>query len=117
MSNNNSSSVLENESNKASKESTYKYGFSSNLDQEVFEAGLNEGIVRQISAQNNEPKWLLDYRLKAFAFWCKSTQPNWAKLNIDPIDYQSIRYFAGVKKTQKSLSFKEIKEDWLSKFG
>ena len=91
----------------------YKYGFSSNLDQEIFPVGLNQDVIKQISLKKNEPEWLLAYRLKAFAFWQKSAQPNWAKLNIAPIDYQSISYFAGVKKSQLAKPFSETKQEWL----
>jgi Fe-S cluster assembly protein SufB len=94
--------------------SDYKYGFTSDLDQDIFLIGLNEEIVKQISLKKNEPDWLLAYRLKAFAFWQNSTQPNWAKLNIAPIEYQSISYFAGVKKSQLAQPFDETKKEWLS---
>ncbi len=96
-----------------SNSSDYKYGFTSDLNQDIFPIGLSEAIVRQISLKKNEPNWLLVYRLKAFAFWQKSQQPNWAKLNITPIDYQSISYFAEVKKPPTTKPFSETKKEWL----
>ena len=72
----------------------YKYGFSTDVETEVIPIGLNEDVVRLISKKKNEPEWLLDFRLKAFAHWQKSTMPTWAKLNIPPIDYQANRNIA-----------------------
>jgi Fe-S cluster assembly protein SufB len=91
----------------------YKYGFSSDLNQNIIPKGLSEEVIRLISSQKKEPKWLLDYRLKSFHFWQKSVQPNWAKLKIDPIDYQAISYLAEVKKPKPTKMFKETKKDWL----
>ena len=91
----------------------YQYGFSSDLDQDIFPVGLDQSVIERISATKNEPKWLLEYRLKAFQFWQKSTQPNWAKLNIKPIDYQAISYFASVKQPKATLTLSELKAGWL----
>ncbi|HAB90592.1 MAG TPA: Fe-S cluster assembly protein SufB [Bacteroidetes bacterium] len=81
-------------------EDVYKYGFTTDIDQERAEVGLNEDTIRYISAKKNEPKWLLDWRLKAFDVWKKMESPDWAHLNISAIDYQSISYYASSKKKQ-----------------
>ena len=81
----------------------YKYGFTTDVDQEVFPKGLNEDIVRKISAKKNEPKWLLDFRLNAYKRWLRMEDPDWAKLNIDKIDYNEMSYFASPKKAPDSL--------------
>ncbi len=73
---------------------TYKYGFVTDIECEDFPLGLNEDIVRMISAKKNEPEWLLEFRLKAFKRFLTMRAPDWAKLNIEPIDYQAIRYYA-----------------------
>lgn len=74
--------------------SDYKYGFVTDIDTEVIPPGLNEDVVRLISKKKEEPEWLLDFRLRAFAAWQKMEMPHWAKLDIAPIDYQSISYYA-----------------------
>lgn len=82
----------------------YKYGFSTNIETETIEKGLNEDVVRLISAKKNEPAWLLDFRLKAFRHWLTLKMPTWAHLNIPEIDYQQIAYYAAPRKnTPKSL--------------
>ena len=81
----------------------YKYGFTTDVDQEIFPKGLNEDIVRKISAKKNEPKWLLDFRLNAYKRWLRMEDPDWAKLNIDKIDYNKMSYFASPKKAPDSL--------------
>ena len=77
----------------------YRYGFVSQIDTDVIEKGLNEEIVRKISALKNEPEWLLEFRLKAFRHWLTLEQPTWGHVNLPPIDYQDISYFAAPKKT------------------
>ena len=81
----------------------YKYGFTTEVDQEIFPIGLNEDIVRKISAKKNEPKWLLDFRLNAYKRWLRMEDPDWAKLNIDKIDYNKMSYYASPKKAPDSL--------------
>ena len=75
----------------------YQYGWHSDLDTDVAPPGLNEDVVRLISAKKNEPEWLLDWRLAAYEAWTQMDEPDWAKLNIAPIDYQSISYWAAPK--------------------
>ncbi|MDH3700237.1 MAG: Fe-S cluster assembly protein SufB [Alphaproteobacteria bacterium] len=75
----------------------YKYGFVTDIDLDYAPKGLNENIVRFISAKKNEPEWLLEWRLKAFAHWLKMPEPEWAKVEFPPIDYQDAYYYAAPK--------------------
>ncbi len=80
----------------------YKYGFVTDIETAVIPKGLNEDIVRQISALKHEPEWLLEFRLKAFAYWKTLKQPTWGHVNLPEIDYQAISYYAAPKqKTDK----------------
>ena len=79
-------------------QSEYQHGFTTDLEQEFIPKGLNEDIIRIISARKEEPEWLLDFRLKAFRKWQTMTMPGWAHLNIPEIDYQDIIYYASPKK-------------------
>jgi Fe-S cluster assembly protein SufB len=88
--------------------STYEWGFSSDIEQEFAPKGLNEDTVRYISAKKGEPQWLLDWRLKAFAKWQTMEGPNWAKLNVPPIDYQNAYYYAEPKEKPKLGSLDEV---------
>lgn len=82
----------------------YKYGFTTDIDTEVFPMGLNEEIIRLISAKKNEPEWLLDFRIKSYRHWLTMKMPTWAHLEIPPIDFQKISYFAAPrKKSPKSM--------------
>ncbi|HEV2189746.1 MAG TPA: Fe-S cluster assembly protein SufB, partial [Stellaceae bacterium] len=75
----------------------YKYGFVTEIETESAPPGLNEDTVRFISAKKGEPEWLLDWRLAAFRAWEKMEAPNWAKLNVAPIDYQGATYWSAPK--------------------
>jgi Fe-S cluster assembly protein SufB len=75
----------------------YKYGFVTDIEQETVPPGLNEDVIRLISAKKHEPEWLLEWRLKAFRHWLTMQEPTWANVKYDPIDYQSIRYFSAPK--------------------
>ena len=66
----------------------YKYGFVTDIETETVPRGLNEDIVRMISKRKEEPQWMTEYRLEAFRHWQTLTMPEWAHLNIPPIDYQ-----------------------------
>ncbi len=79
-------------------EGEYKYGFTSDIDTEFIRKGLDEDIVRLISAKKGEPEWLLEYRLKAFRHWQTLSVPTWAHLDIPPIDFQDIIYYAAPRK-------------------
>jgi len=81
----------------------YKYGFTSDIETDIIPTGLNEDVVRLISAKKEEPEWLLNFRLKAFEHWKKLEPPTWAHLDIPEIDFQKISYFAAPKKKVKSM--------------
>ena len=75
----------------------YRHGFVTDIESETVLPGLNEDVVRWISARKQEPEWLLDWRLKAYRQWLKMPQPHWAHLKIAPIDFQAISYFSAPK--------------------
>ncbi len=87
---------------------TYKWGFSSDIESDFAPKGLNEDVVRFISAKKNEPEWMLDWRLKAFRQWLKLESPDWAKLQIAPIDYQDAYYYAAPKAKPTLQSLDEL---------
>ena len=74
--------------------SDYKYGFSTDVDEIRPPKGLNEEIIKFISAQKDEPEWMLEWRLNAFKVFNKLPKPQWAKLNIPEIDYQDCYYYS-----------------------
>ena len=94
----------------------YKYGFISNINTEIIDKGLNEDVIRLISSKKNEPEWLLEFRLKAYRYWLTLEMPNWAHLNIPPIDYQAISYYADPLKKKKSNENKEIDPELMKTF-
>ena len=94
----------------------YKYGFISNVNTDIIEKGLNEDVIRLISAKKNEPEWLLEFRLQAYIYWLTLEMPNWAHLNIPPIDYQAISYYADPLKKKKSDENKEIDPELMKTF-
>jgi Fe-S cluster assembly protein SufB len=75
----------------------YKHGFVTDIESETVPPGLNEDTVRWISARKGEPEWLLEWRLEAYRRWLEMAQPDWAHLNIEPIDFQAISYFSAPK--------------------
>ncbi|SNS51424.1 Iron-regulated ABC transporter membrane component SufB [Sphingomonas laterariae] len=92
----------------AQKASTYEWGFTTDIEQDFAPKGLNEDTVRFISAKKNEPEWMLEWRLKAFRLWQTMTPPDWAKLNVPPIDYQDAYYYAAPKAKPKLSSLDEV---------
>jgi len=88
--------------------SDYKYGFITDIDQELIPPGLNEDVVRLISNKKSEPKWMLDWRLKAFSQWKRMEEPDWASLNYKKTDYNNIIYYAAPKKKKKLKSLDEV---------
>ncbi len=86
----------------------YEHGWSADIETDFAPKGLSEDTVRFISAKKNEPEWMLEWRLKAFAMWQKMEMPDWAKLNIDPIDYQDAYYYAAPKEKPKLGSLDEV---------
>jgi Fe-S cluster assembly protein SufB len=86
----------------------YKYGFVTDVEQDIAPKGLNEDIVRLISAKKREPEWLLEWRLKAYRVWLKMTEPTWQNVKYEPIDYQAISYYAAPKEKKKLGSMDEV---------
>jgi Fe-S cluster assembly protein SufB len=78
----------------------YKYGFYTDIETDSAPPGLNEDIVRLISAKKNEPQWLLDWRLKSYRHWLTMVEPTWPNVHYPPIDYQSIIYYSAPKQAK-----------------
>ncbi len=96
--------------------SDYKYGFTTEIDTETIGKGLSEETVRLISEKKGEPEWLLQFRLEAYRHWLTLEQPDWALLNIPPIDYQDIIYYAAPKKKEGPKSLDEVDPELLRTF-
>ncbi len=95
----------------------YKHGFVTSIETESMRKGLDEDIIRMISAKKSEPDWLLDYRLKAYRHWLTMEEPHWARADYKPIDYQSIRYYSAPKSvTEKPKSLDELDPELLKTF-
>lgn len=88
--------------------SEYKYGFVTNIESDDAPKGLNEDIVRFISAKKNEPEWMLEWRLKAYRHWQTMEQPEWANVTFPPIDFQDIIYYSAPKQKIAPNSLDEI---------
>lgn len=93
----------------------YKYGFVTTVEAEVIEKGLSEKTVRQISEKKNEPEWMLEYRLKAYRHFLTLKMPDWAKLEIPPIDLDAIHYYSAPKK-KETQSLDEVDPEVLATF-
>ena len=78
-------------------EKGYEHGFYTDIESDTVPPGLNEDVIRLISSKKNEPEFMLQWRLKAYRHWLTMTPPNWAKLDVEPIDYQSISYYSSPK--------------------
>ncbi len=85
-----------------------RYGFVTDVEQEIVPRGINEDTVRLISGKKNEPAWLLDWRLKAYRIWLTMKEPTWANLKYGPIDYQNIIYYAAPKRPAALQSLDEV---------
>lgn len=85
-------------------EQDYKYGFTSDVETDIIPCGINEDIVRLISAKKGEPEWMLEFRLKAFRKWVTMPVPTWAHLDIPEIDFQKISYYAAPRKVDPNAS-------------
>ena len=88
--------------------STYKWGFVSDIESDMAPKGLSEDTVRYISAKKDEPQWLLDWRLKAYRLWLTMDAPDWAKVDIAPIDYQDMYFYAAPKAKPTLASLDEL---------
>ena len=96
---------------------TYKHGWVTNIEMETVPHGLDEDVIRLISAKKEEPEWLLEWRLKAFRHWQTMTEPRWANVRYPEIDYQAHRYYAAPKRASKQLSsLDEVDRELLDTF-
>ena len=89
-------------------EEPYKYGFETQIESDTAPKGLSEEIIRFISAKKNEPEWLLAFRLKSYQHWLTLKEPHWGKLSYQPIDYQSLYYYAAPKKNATPPRLDEV---------
>jgi Fe-S cluster assembly protein SufB len=95
----------------------YQYGFTTDLEAESLPPGLDESVVRAISARKGEPPWLLDFRLKAYRYWQEMTEPTWQFFRFAPIDYQDIVYFSAPKSQKNGpKSLEEVDPEILQMF-
>jgi len=94
----------------------YKYGFTSDIEMETFPKGLDESVVRLISAKKNEPEFLLEWRLKAYRHWLTMEEPEWPNVKYPKIDFQDIIYFAAPKKKPEYESLDEVDPELLRTF-
>ena len=92
---------------------TYKYGFFSDIESDKAPKGLNEDIVRFISAKKNEPAWMLEWRLEAFRRWLTMREPTWSRVEHAPIDYQDLYYYSAPKSTAGPKSLDEVDPELL----
>ena len=86
----------------------YKYGFYSDIEMERIPKGLNEDVVKFISAKKNEPDWLLEFRLKSYRHWLTMKMPKWPNLRIPPINYKDIIFYAAPKQRKALNSIDDI---------
>ena len=87
---------------------SYEFGFTTEIESDKAPAGLSEDIIRLISAKKEEPEWLLQWRLEAFAMWQTMQEPNWPHLNYEKPDYQAISYYAAPKQKKQLNSMDEV---------
>ncbi len=86
----------------------YKYGFVTDVEQDIVPKGLSEDVIRLISAKKEEPAWLLDWRLQAYRLWLKMAEPAWQNVTFEKVDYQGISYYAAPKEKKKLGSMDEV---------
>ncbi len=94
----------------------YKYGFETILEADTFPPGLNEDVVRAISAKKGEPEWMLEFRLKSFRAWLRMAEPTWHNLHIEPIDYQAVSYYSAPRSKPQLASLDEVDPEVLKTF-
>ena len=94
----------------------YKYGFTTNVEVENFPKGINENVIKLISLKKEEPKFMLDFRLRAYKYWQQMLSPKWASVHYSDIDYQNILYYSAPKKKLSLSSLDDVDKDILSTF-
>ncbi|PCJ81648.1 MAG: Fe-S cluster assembly protein SufB [Bacteroidetes bacterium] len=92
---------------------SYEFGFTTDIDSDTIPPGLNEGVIRTISAKKNEPEWLLKWRLEAFRLWSEMEEPEWAHVNYPKLDLQSISYYSAPKQKKEIASLDEVDPELL----
>lgn len=97
-------------------QSQYKYGFHSDIDADTFPKGLNEDIVRAISARKEEPEWMTEYRLRAYRHWLTMKEPTWAHLKYKTPDFDEIIYYSAPRNVPKYNSLDEVDPELLRTF-
>ncbi len=95
---------------------TYKYGFTTDVESDTFAKGLDEGVIRAISKKKNEPQFMLDFRLKAFAKWKTMKEPEWPNVHYPPIDFQNISYYSAPKQKKVLNSLDEVDPEVMRTF-
>jgi Fe-S cluster assembly protein SufB len=94
----------------------YKYGFVTDIEADTVPPGLDEDVIRLISAKKNEPEFMLEWRLKAFRTWQTMKEPTWANIHYPPINYQDIRYYSAPKMKAKPKSLDEVDPELLATY-
>ncbi len=94
----------------------YKYGFTTDIESEKAPKGLNEDIIRFISAKKNEPEWMLEWRLDAYKRWLTMTEPTWARVNYPQVDFQDLYYYAAPKQKEGPKSIDDIDPEILKTY-
>src|SRR6266536_2706216 len=94
----------------------YKWGFVTDIEQEMVPRGLNEETIRLISAKKNEPEFMLEWRLKAYRQWLTMKEPDWPNVHYPPIDYQEIVYYSAPKVKKQPKSLDEIDPELLATY-
>ena len=97
-------------------EQKYEFGFTTDVHTEIIEKGLNEDVVRLISAKKGEPQWMLDFRLRAFRYWQQQQEPRWGHVHVPPIDYQAISYYAAPASPDPSKGRGEVDPELMKTF-
>lgn len=97
-------------------EKKYEYGFTTNVDTDIIDHGLNEDVIRLISAKKEEPAWLLDFRLRAYRHWLTLQPPTWGHVHLPEIDYQAISYYADPTRKTGGGEKKEIDPELMRTF-
>ncbi len=94
----------------------YEFGFVTDIESDTLPKGLNENIIRQLSAKKHEPDWMIEWRLKAYRHWLKMDEPKWSNVTFPPINYQDISYYSAPKSTPKYKNLDEVDPELLNTY-
>ena len=94
-------------------DSEYRWGFVTDIEQETMAKGLNEEVIRLISAKKDEPEFMLDWRLKAYRHWLTMSEPTWSSVRYPAIDYQSIHYYSAPRSKAGPKSLADVDPELL----